>query len=206
MYAYPSIPGASKAPREPCLAFVKYDGSNLRFEWSKAKGWHKYGTRERLFDQTDSIFGPAIPVFLAKYGDSLARVFTDTKAFRGFDRFTVFGEFYGPNSFAGIHKPGDDFTVTVFDVCVKGTLLAPQQFLEHFGHLPVAEVVYEGNLNQSFIDRVRASVVGDGDLSLDEGVICKGKGRSPWMCKVKTLSYYERLRAGFPDSFASKWE
>lgn len=27
MKSYPSIPGPSKAPHEPCIAFVKYDGT-----------------------------------------------------------------------------------------------------------------------------------------------------------------------------------
>jgi hypothetical protein len=35
MQQYPSIDGSGKAPLGvPCIAFYKYDGSNLRWEWS----------------------------------------------------------------------------------------------------------------------------------------------------------------------------
>lgn len=57
MQQYPSILGSSKAPLgEPCIAFVKYDGSNLRWEWSPKRGWNKYGTRTQLFNETTPIY------------------------------------------------------------------------------------------------------------------------------------------------------
>ena len=49
MEQYPHIEGSTKAPiGEPCIAFYKYDGSNLRFEWSPKKGWHKFGTEKNF--------------------------------------------------------------------------------------------------------------------------------------------------------------
>lgn len=57
MKDYPSIPGSSKAPQLPCIAFKKYDGSNIRAEWSKKRGWYKFGTRTQLIDKTDLVFG-----------------------------------------------------------------------------------------------------------------------------------------------------
>lgn len=33
MKDYPSIESSSKAPKDAGIAFYKYDGSNLRFEW-----------------------------------------------------------------------------------------------------------------------------------------------------------------------------
>jgi hypothetical protein len=54
MEQYPSIEGSSKAPLgKPCIAFYKYDGSNLRWEWNPKKGWFKFGTRHELFDQSN---------------------------------------------------------------------------------------------------------------------------------------------------------
>lgn len=39
MLQYPSILGVKKMPLgHKCYAFYKYDGSNLRFEWSPKKG------------------------------------------------------------------------------------------------------------------------------------------------------------------------
>ena len=70
MQQYPSIDGSKKAPLgKPCIAFVKYDGSNLRWEWSPKQGWHKFGTRRQMFDATDEVYGPAIPIFLNTMGD-----------------------------------------------------------------------------------------------------------------------------------------
>ena len=64
MEQYPSIIGSAKAPLgKPCVAQYKYDGSNLRWEWSPKKGFHKYGTRRELFDKTDPVFGMAIEMF-----------------------------------------------------------------------------------------------------------------------------------------------
>ena len=71
MKTYPSIDGLAKAPHKPCYTFVKYDGSNLRFEWSKKRGWYKFGTRKTMIDQNTPVFGSAIPMFLEKYGDGL---------------------------------------------------------------------------------------------------------------------------------------
>jgi len=43
---YPSIRGpAFEQLGQPCVAFHKYDGSNLRFLWQEAKGWFRFGTR-----------------------------------------------------------------------------------------------------------------------------------------------------------------
>src|SRR4051812_37683249 len=100
MRDYPSIVGSGLAPKgEHCHVFVKYDGSNLRYEWTKKNGWWKFGTRKRLFDRTDPVFGLAIDVFLDKYAGELERIFKSDKAFRGVNEFTVFCEWFGMHSF-----------------------------------------------------------------------------------------------------------
>lgn len=43
--------------------FDKIDDSNLHFEWNRKRGWHKFGTRTRLFNEADWQFGRAIPLF-----------------------------------------------------------------------------------------------------------------------------------------------
>lgn len=65
MKTYPSIPRSTGQSFQEYDAYVfdKLDGSNLRFEWSRKKGWVKYGTRRRLFDTTDPVFGEAITLF-----------------------------------------------------------------------------------------------------------------------------------------------
>jgi hypothetical protein len=64
--------------------------------------------------------------------------------------------------------------------------------------LKTAQVVYEGDLSDSFIDKVR-----NGGYNLNEGVICKGgSGHKLWMRKIKTLAYLQRLKNVLGD----KWE
>ena len=64
MNQYFHIPGYKDAPKGlPCIAFDKLDGQNVRFEWTKKRGWFKFGMRRRLFDESDVEFGRSILVF-----------------------------------------------------------------------------------------------------------------------------------------------
>lgn len=207
MKQYPSIQNPSKAPRQECYGFIKYDGSNLRFEYSKKQGWHKFGTRHLLFDENAELFGPAIPLFKQKYADDLEKVFKH-KDFRGIDQFTVFAEWFGAKSFAGQHEEDDPKDLVLFDVNpLKKGMLSPKQFIDYFGHLKVAEVVWHGNLGEQLISKVRASDFDFVDFrstypittEVPEGIVCKGgTGHKLWMCKVKTLTYFEEIKRRRP--------
>lgn len=167
MKSYPSIAGSSRAPRKPCIAFNKYDGSNLRAEWSRKTGWTKFGTRKRLFDESDPDFGSAIPLFHETMADGLIDIFK--KKYRDDQQITVFMEFFGPNSFAGKHEPADPKELILIDVSLyKKGLIAPREFVKNFDSVPSAEVIYEGNLNEVFIEAVR-----NGEYPVVEGVVVK---------------------------------
>lgn len=205
MLQYLSIPGPRDAPKGlPGIAFDKLDGQNVRFEWTKKRGWYKFGTRRRLFDENEPGYGPSIALFLNKYGDAIPKVMTDNKDYRGVTECTVFGEFCGPNSFAGMHDPNDVMDVVFFDISVyKKGFVSPRTFLKHFGHLHIPTVVYEGNFNQPFINDVR-----EGKYPVKEGIVIKGNkssGKPPhnlWMAKVKTKAWLQKLRehcSGNPD-------
>ena len=204
MKTYWTIQGPSKAPRKPCVAFYKYDGSNLRWEWSRKRGWYKFGCRRRLIDERDEQFGKAVPLFLNNYADDLEKVFKH-KSFRNIQSIIVFTEFFGPNSFAGEHVDEDPKELRLLDVSLhKKGLLGPTEFLNRFGHLSfVAEIVYEGNLNDSFIASVR-----NGEYDVIEGVVCKGgSGHKLWMVKIKTNEYKKRLIEKFGNEHWTKfWE
>jgi hypothetical protein len=196
MKSYPSIQGASRAPLgRPCVAFHKYDGSNLRWEWTKKRGFHKFGARSRLFDQSDEQFGEAVGLFFSNYAEAIEKSLVD--GFRHLEQATVFTEFFGPSSFAGTHATNEPKELRLFDVQIhrKG-FLGHKDFLNHFGDLPfAAEVVYEGNFNRDFIERVRN---GEYVPAGAEGVIAKGgSGHQLWMAKVKTTAYIERLKTVF---------
>jgi hypothetical protein len=213
---YPSIEGSAEATDLPCLAFVKYDGSNLRFEWQPGKGWWRYGTRHRIFPLNDPQFGEAVPLFLAKYAADLERVVRDAPALRGAREVIAFCEFFGPHSFAGIHDVGhpalcgvehnDPKDLVLFDVSVhKKGFLPADEFRRLFGHLAIAEVVYEGTLTEAFIRDVR-----EGKYPVREGVVCKGLvGRAPhgiWRRKIKTLAYLAELKERFAVDWQWYWE
>jgi len=195
MKTYWEIQGPSKAPRQPCIAFHKYDGSNLRFEWTKKQGWWKFGTRHRLFDHTDTEFGEAIQTFQQTLSEGILEVLWDNKQYRGVTKAIVYCEFVGSNSFAGLHDFTEPHELVLFDVNVhkKGFVL-PKDFVDHFGHLRTAEVVYQGNFNDQFIQDVI-----QGKYPVGEGVVAKGvkpgKGvHGLWMAKVKTRAWFERIK------------
>ena len=77
--------------------------------------------------------------------------------------------------------------------------------MDTFGHLPVAEVMYEGDFTPAFVRDVR-----EGKFAVGEGVICKGvQGPAPhgiWMRKVKTLRYLEELKRRFATEWQGYWE
>lgn len=194
MKTYPSIRNTKQGYfGQPCFAFEKLDGSNIRYEWSKKRGWYKFGSRKCMIDEHHKYLGPAVPIFLNKYADDLEKAFKH-KDFRSVKTFTVFCEFFGPKSFAGLHQPGDDFDVVLFDVNPTGkNFLPPREFLDHFGHLHIPRIIYEGNYNNELIKDVRES-----KYDVDEGVVCKGKYYSKvWMAKIKTQAWLEKVREMF---------
>lgn len=203
MKEYWSIPHSSKAPRVYGYAFYKYDGSNLRVEWHKKRGWSKFGTRHQLFDETHEVFAPAIDIFMNKYSETLAKIVVDN--FRGVESFIAFCEFLGKNSFAGSHDPNDVKDMILFDVNVhKKGILGPKEFLNLFGNVHIPELVYEGNLNDQFIEAVRANTL---DIKLNEGVIFKsGSGHDLKMCKIKTRDYLEKLKKSKGSDWEKYWE
>lgn len=215
MKSYLSIDGPTKAPRKPCYVFVKYDGSNIRAQWSKKRGWYKFGTRNCMLDESDPIFGRAASLFTQKYGDDLAKVFKSEKVFRGVDNVVVFYEFFGTKSFGGMHFPDETaWDVVLFDVNpIKKGMLGPKQFIDLFGHLKVAELITQGNMGEEMIQNVRKELIAieskyDVKAEIPEGVICKGGGGNHdlWMAKIKTERYKEELKRRYRVDWEKFWE
>lgn len=207
MKKYPSIPRFSKEfIGKKCISFYKLDGSCLACEWSAKKGFHKWSTRNHLFDENDRDFGCAIPIFNQKYANDFAKVIKTYKA----ESVILFMEFLGPNSFAGIHEPSvlgvknnDPKDLVVFDVNVhKKGILSPVEFINKFGHLNIAKKIYEGILTIDFVSKVRNK-----ELPVEEGVVCKfGEGHKLQMCKIKTLDYLKKIQKFFGTNWSHHWE
>jgi len=199
MKQYPHIEGAAKAPiGKPCIAFYKYDGSNLRWEWSPKQGWHKFGTRNELFNATNPLFGQAIPIFMSTMADEIVR--RCKKVERGVQRINVFTEFFGPSSFAGQHVEAEPKELRLFDVVLfKRGIMPPKQFVDTFGDLPyAAQVIYRGNLNKQFIEDVRMGL-----YPVNEGVVAKG---DDFMVKIKTYAYLKKLNEVYGTAYRDYWE
>lgn len=199
MKQYPEIPGSAKAPvGKPCIAFYKYDGSNLRWEWNPKRGWYKFGTRTQLFDATDLIYGEAIPLFMNGMGAEIAARCMAIE--RGVRSVIVWTEFFGPGSFAGQHVPGEPKELRLLDVNLyKRGIMRPREFVRNFGDLPyAAQVVYEGNLNKQFIEDVRKGI-----YPVWEGVIAKGDS---FMVKIKTDAYMKKLIEVYQAGWRNYWE
>ncbi len=198
MKQYPSINSYKQFANRDCVAFDKLDGSNIRFEYSRKRGWYKAGTRKCMLDATHPHLGEAPEIFLNKYGEQLAKVFKDTKDYKKHTQFMAFCEFFGPNSFAGIHQEDDPKDIVLFDIwIIKKGMVGPREFVKNFGHLEIPRVVYEGNLNTEFVQAVKRN-----DFGLEEGVICKWGKTGQWkrdvhMCKIKTDAYIAKLKRKF---------
>ena len=145
MEQYPSIVGSSKALLgNPCIAFYKYDGSNLRWEWNPKRGWFKFGTRTQLFDASTVLYNQAIPIFQDTMGEEIVRRVKNE--YKDIQRITAYTEFFGSNSFTGVHIEDEEKELRLIDVYLyKKGLIKPRQFVKMFGDMPqVAQVIYDG--------------------------------------------------------------
>jgi len=195
MEQYPEIPGAKKAPLgEKCIAFYKYDGSNLRWEWSRKRGWHKFGTRTELFSPEHPLWGQAVPLWEQIADDVEKRV--RSNGFREIERITAFTEFFGASSFAGVHDEKEPKELKLIDVYLfKKGMVSPRWFLDTFEDAPYsAQVIYQGNLNIEFIRDVRS-----GKYPVWEGVVAKGED---FRVKIKTEAYMLKLK----EVYGLNWE
>lgn len=209
MKDYPSMPKAlDEFLGRDCIAFKKEDGTQIRCEWKKKRGWYKFATRGYLFDKTDKNFGDAVPTFEKTLATKLEQAIRDN--YPKAESAIVYMEYLGPYSFAGLHDPGilqvannDPKELVLFDVNIhKRGFVSPLDFVSQFGHIRSAEVVYQGRLTEDFIKDVREK-----KYPIDEGVVCKGgRGHNIWRCKIKTWDYLKKIQKFFGTSWGKYWE
>lgn len=197
MKTYPSI------SRDPTggqfYLFDKLDGSNMRAEWTPKKGFWKFGSRTQLVDTRSGPLGAlAIPLIEAQ-SDSIGAILKGGRV----QEATCFFEFFGPSSFAGVHKwdePG--FKAVLFDVSIyKHGMMAPKAFWTAFGgKVETADLLHVGNVTQAIIDQVwNGSLPG----MTYEGVVCKGaplkNGYPPYMWKLKSKAWRDMVMSLYTD-------
>ena len=190
MKSYPTI--SKDIQREHVYAFDKLDGSNIRVEWTKKKGFHKFGTRTRLLGPNEGGLGAVLSKAyqLIREFDWLIPILEKQK----WQKVTLFFELHGPLSFAGWHNAADDHQLTLIDVCVyKKGFLPPKDFTKLFDGPGVAQLLYYGKANADFVASVRSGVL---DGMTFEGVVCKFKRKNKVnMFKVKSQDWLDNLRA-----------
>lgn len=209
---YPKIPDSKNCPNTQCIAFEKYDGTNLHWVWNSELKWYAFGTRRDRFDLDEmgiKEFQKAHPgleiapdIFLIEIAPSLDKFFRENPDYYSAE-ITVFTEFLGENSFAGQHKTEDKKQLILFDVEINTGIIPPQKFITDFRDFPIAKVIYQGKITGKFIDDVR-----QGKYNLNEGVVCKGVNRdgSMWMAKIKTYNYMQKLQQVFQQNWLNYWE
>jgi hypothetical protein len=196
MKQYGSIPYYKNYIGHDIIAFDKLDGSNIRFEWSRKRGFYKFGTRKMMIDRSHKEYGFAIDLFMSKYAEGIDEAF-EGENYEKIPSFVCFAELVGDKSAFGKHDfENDDFDIVLFDIDLyKKGIIPPKQFVEDFKHLRIPRIIYEGELNEAFIDRVKSN-----EFSLSEGVVCKGVKKSRkekdilFSCKIKTDDWFERLK------------
>jgi hypothetical protein len=162
--AYPKIPGSKDSPFERCIAFEKYDGTNLHWVWDEELGWYAFGTRRDRFDLDERGIADfslahrgleqAPQIFIDDLAESIEGISAAHQNYRCRE-IVVFTEFFGDRSFAGMHEPDDPKQLVLFDVQIDGIMLAPDRFIRDFNSVNIARVIYQGKLTGKFIEDVR---------------------------------------------------
>jgi len=187
MKEYPSISAVIQMGL-PIYAFDKIDGSNIRAEWSRKRGFYKFGSRSRLLGTDQESLVKAEPLIRTQ-GEQVEALCKKNR----WDRIVLFYEFAGPNSSFGNHVKDDEHRVWLIDACPhKRDIIPPREFSELFSELNPSPLLYRGNCNNGFVQSVRDGTLEGMGL---EGVVCKAKGRRDIiMFKIKRDTWYERLR------------
>lgn len=188
MQTYPTIPKIVR--NEDIYAFDKLDGSNIRAEWDRKKGFTKFGSRRRMLTANDTL-SESITLINEGYADALASIFTEM----GLQKATAFFEFYGEHSFAGMHED-EDHKVTLIDVHRPRTgIMDPSDFLHWFADkVDTAPLLYQGKPDQDFVNMVQTGQLPGMTF---EGVVCKGgqdKHGNLSMFKIKNNAWLEALK------------
>lgn len=204
MKEYPAIAGSGGQDFREFDAYVfdKKDGSNLRMQLSPKRGIYKFGTRHRMFDKTDPVFGSAVDLAKSMWENIFLKLAKDNK----WESVIFFCEFHGPNSFAGKHDEADNKTLTLFDFAPhKKGILGPREYLkltETFDHANTAKLIGNYHWTRGFVQQVRNNEIPGVTF---EGVVGKaGSGHKLVMAKAKTAAWIDKVKALYPRDEADK--
>lgn len=192
------------------FAFDKLDGSNFRIEWNRklskkshfTKGFKKYGTRNRVITNGNDQFYEMVEIFRDNYADKVDERFRTHKLFKNADTITLYGEFYGENSFGGFHNWSEPHDIFFFDAWLyKRNFLSPSEFFSEFRDISMPKLIYKGPFMKQLIKDVNENKYG-----LREGVVYKfvtnGEVTSG---KIKTFDWLERVKLNYGEAKALEY-
>lgn len=189
MLEYPTISNRIQLG-VPGYAWDKIDGSNIRAEWSRKRhGFYKFGSKTILLDEHTPILGEAPDLIRAKFEKRLDSVFSKWKP----DRAVAFFEFFGPSSFAGIHK-AEQHDAVLLDVAPGRGLMRSGDFDLVFEGFDRPRLLRVGPIDEDFVEAVRSRTLKGMTF---EGVVFKTSEPvtgEPVMFKIKSRAWLAKLK------------
>jgi len=188
MKSYPSI-NTQINNTQKFYIFNKPDGSNIRAEWNKKEGFTRFGSRRKLITRDTLILGESIDLFLEKYNEDLSKILFD----KGYQKATIFGEFFGENSFAGEHKEDEEKDIKIFDISpYKKGILSPEEYLKLTENIDTVELLDHRILTEDVIEQIKLGLYPNMSF---EGVVCKAMtSRGLKMFKIKNIHWLNKLK------------
>jgi hypothetical protein len=190
---YPSIPGSKGQQfREipNARVFGKLDGSSMRSQWNRTKGWFKHGRRSGLLDDSNPVLLVAPKLFEERLAEPLARIAYAAR----WQSLVVFYEFWGKESVAGLHADGDPKFLTIFDVAPNDAMLEPDLFRKLFeGKVETAPYLGTRNWTRGLVEQIR---LGQLEGLPFEGAVAKAAERRSDVivrAKAKTQRWIDRV-------------
>lgn len=187
------------------FAFDKLDGSNFRAEWNRklsikshfTSGFKKFGTRNRVITNVNDQFFKMVEIFKEKYAAKVDEIFRKHKIFKNVDTITLYGEFYGPNSFGGFHDWDDEHDIYFFDAFLyKRNFLTPSEFYSEFNSINMPKLIYKGPFNYQFIEDIE-----NNKYNLREGVVYKFvNDKFIILGKIKTLEWLQKIKEKYGEA------
>lgn len=212
MKQYPSIDNKIRG-KGRFYIFEKLDGSNIRAEWHPKKGFWKFGSRHCLIDRMHEELGEAVDLIKEK-----EHIFRDIVAREKWESAVAFFEFWGENSFAGLHGREKHYCSLIDVAPHRKGILRPQKFIELFGvggltgdmnvpvHMDTVNCLDCTNITDELVVAIREGKFMEHQLSgqrLFEGVVCKQAPAKPSqpvvMFKIKSHAWLDAVKARYKD-------
>jgi hypothetical protein len=198
MLEYPSIPWKFSEIQNAHV-FNKIDGRGMRAEWTRKRGFAKFGTRRTLTDKSDLTYGAGIALFMAQAAPGLIRAAHDARH----RKMTVFFELSCEGCVAGVMPDKAQRNITIFDIADENDeLLSPSTFRKICDKNLIPSPLFLGvhNFTRGYIEDVRNGRI---DGVTFEGVVAKSSDNTVHG-KAKTALWLQAVQDRYSPEEARK--